>query len=40
MTISYDVLRSISAAERLETRLGTLEFVDCVPTGEAVESAS
>ena len=37
MTVSSDTLRSISAPERLETRLGTLEFVDGVPSGEAAE---
>ena len=37
MTISSDMLRSISAPEQLETRLGTLEFVDGVPSGEAAE---
>ena len=30
--VSSDMLRSISAPEQLETRLGTLEFVDGVPT--------
>ena len=37
MTISSDMLRSISAADRLETRLGTLEFVDGVPNPETSE---
>ena len=37
MSISSDMLRSISAPEHLETRLGTLEFVDGVPSGEAAE---
>ena len=37
MSISSDMLRSISAPEQLETRLGTLEFVDGVPTDEAAE---
>ena len=37
MTVSSDMLRSISAPEQLETRLGTLEFVDGVPTDEAAE---
>jgi hypothetical protein len=37
MTVSADTIRSIAAPERLETRLGTLEFVDGVPSGAAVE---
>jgi len=37
MTISSDMLRSISAADQLETRLGTLEFVDGVPSPETSE---
>ena len=37
MTVSTETLRSISAPEQLETRLGTLEFVDGVPSGEAAE---
>jgi hypothetical protein len=37
MTISSDMLRSISAGDRLETRLGTLEFVDGVPSPETSE---
>ena len=37
MTISSDMLSSISAPEQLETRLGTLDFVDGVPSDEAVE---
>jgi hypothetical protein len=37
MTVSSDMLRSIAAPERLETRLGTLDFDDGVPTGEAAE---
>ena len=37
MTVSSETLRSISAPEQLETRLGTLEFVDGVPSGEAAE---
>ncbi len=37
MSISTDMLRSISAPEKLETRLGTLEFVDGVPSDEAAE---
>ena len=38
MTISNETLSSIAAPEQLETRLGTLEFVDGVPSGEAVET--
>ena len=38
MTVSSETLRSISTPERLETRLGTLEFVDGVPSGETVET--
>ena len=37
MTVSSEILRSIAAPERLESRLGTLEFDDGVPTGEAAE---
>jgi hypothetical protein len=37
MSISADMLRSISAADQLETRLGTLEFVDGVPSPETSE---
>ncbi len=37
MTISSDTLSSIGTPEQLETRLGTLEFVDGVPTREAAE---
>ena len=37
MTVSSDMIRSISAPEQLETRLGTLDFVDGVPTDEAAE---
>jgi hypothetical protein len=36
--VSAEVLRSISTPDRLESRLGTLEFVDGVPNGEAVET--
>ena len=32
MTVSSETLRSISTPERFESRLGTLEFVDGVPT--------
>ena len=38
MTVSSETLRSIGTPEQLETRLGTLEFVDGVPSGEAVEN--
>jgi hypothetical protein len=38
VTVSTDTLRSISTPERLATRLGTLEFVDGVPTRETVET--
>ena len=37
MTISSETLRSIAAPDRLETRLGTLEFVDGVPGDETAE---
>ena len=37
MTVSSETLSSIGAPEQLETRLGTLEFVDGVPTSAAVE---
>ena len=37
MTVSIETLRSISTPERLDSRLGTLEFVDGVPSGETVE---
>ena len=38
MTVSSETLRSISTPEQLESRLGTLEFVDGVPSGETVET--
>ncbi len=38
MTVFSETLRSISTPERLETRLGTLEFDDGVPRGETVET--
>ena len=38
MTVSSETLRSISTPERLDSRLGTLEFVDGVPSGETVET--
>ena len=37
MTVSSETLRSIATPERLDTRLGTLEFVDGVPTGETAK---
>ena len=37
MTVSTDTLSSISTPERLDSRLGTLEFVDGVPKGETAE---
>jgi hypothetical protein len=37
MTVSRDTLRSISTPDQLKSRLGTLEFVDGVPSGETVE---
>ena len=37
MTVSGDTLSSISTPERLDSRLGTLDFVDGVPSGEAAE---
>jgi hypothetical protein len=39
VSISSDMLRSISTPDQLETRVGTLEFVDGVPSGETVETA-
>ena len=33
-----EMLRSISTPDRLESRLGALEFVDGVPSGETGES--
>src|SRR5512133_3418312 len=38
MTVSSEILRSISTPEQLETRLGTLELVDGVPTRETAET--
>ena len=38
MTGSSKTLRSISTPAQLETRLGTLEFIDGVPTGETAET--
>ena len=37
MTVSTDTRGSISTPERLDTRLGKLEFLDGVPTGETAE---
>jgi len=37
MTVSTEALTSISTPERLDSRLGTLEFVDGVPSGETAE---
>ena len=37
MTVSTETLRSISTPERLDTRLGALDFVDGVPTGDTAE---
>jgi hypothetical protein len=37
MTVSSETLRSISTPERLDSRLGTLEFVDGVPSGATSE---
>jgi hypothetical protein len=37
MAVSSETLRSISTPDRLESRLGTLEFVDGVPSGETSE---
>jgi hypothetical protein len=39
MTVSSEMLRSISTPEQLETRLGTLEFVDGVPSSDTVQTA-
>ena len=36
MTVSSETLRSISTPERLDSRLGTLEFVDGAPSKETV----
>jgi hypothetical protein len=38
MAVSSETLSSLSTPERLETRLGTLGFVDGVPSSETVES--
>ena len=39
MTVSSETLRSISTPERLDSRLGTLEFVDGAPSKETVAKA-
>ena len=38
MTVSSETLRSISTPQQLQTRLGTLEFVNGVPRSETVET--
>lgn len=38
MTVSKETLSSISAPEQLESRLGTLEFTDGVPSAKTAES--
>ena len=37
MAVTSETLRSIATPERLDTRLGALDFVDGVPTGETAE---
>ena len=37
MAVSSETLRCLSTPERLDSRLGALEFVDGVPTGETAE---
>ena len=37
MTVSIDSLRSISSPDQIESRIGTLDFIDGVPTGETAE---
>jgi hypothetical protein len=37
MTVSHETLRSIGTPERLDTRIGALELVDGVPTGDTAE---
>jgi hypothetical protein len=37
MTVSSDLLHTISTPDRLDSRVGTLESVDGVPTGETAE---
>jgi hypothetical protein len=36
MTVSSDTLRSISTPDQFESRIGTLELIDGVPSGETV----
>jgi hypothetical protein len=38
MTVSGDTLRAISVPDHVESRVGTLEFVDGVPSGETVKT--
>ena len=38
MTVSSETISSISTPEQLETRLGTLDFVDGVPSDQTVET--
>ena len=38
MTVSSETLRSISTPDKLDSRLGTLEFVDGVPRSETTET--
>ena len=38
MTVSSETLRSISTPDKLGSRLGTLEFVNGVPSVETVET--
>ena len=38
MSISNDMLRAISTPDQLDTRLGALDFVDGLPTGETTET--
>ena len=39
MTVSSETLASISAPDQLESRLGTLEFTDGVPSAKTAEAA-
>jgi hypothetical protein len=38
MTVSADTLRSISTPDRVDSRLGTLEFVDGFPSPQTVDT--
>ena len=38
MSVSSETLHSVATPDRLETRLGTLELVDGVPTRETTET--